>query len=105
MRAVIGWLKAQYSREAAQVKVVEDYHSTFNGNGAEVLEDMRRFCMVYDTTHVPGDSHSTAINEGKRQAYLHIVHMLETSLEEIQQPKKKGHTDDRDAERPANADD
>lgn len=104
MRHVIKWLKAQYSRSADQSKVVLDYHKTFEHNGAQVLEDLRRFCYVYDTTHVNGDSHASAINEGKRQAYLHIVHMLETTLEETQPPTQKDFTDDRDSERHAVAD-
>jgi uncharacterized protein YdbL (DUF1318 family) len=105
MRAVIRWLRGQYTREAIQQAVAEDFKATFEAKHAgRVLEDLRRFCMVYDTTHVAGDSHATAINEGKRQVYLHIVNMLEVRPEEIQ-TRKKENRDERDDERPALADD
>lgn len=101
MKAVISWLRANYLRENTQQTVAKDFKATFNSQSAErVLEDLRRFTHVYDTTHVSGDSHATAINEGKRQVYLHIVNMLEVAPEEIK-TKKKDERDERDDERPA----
>ncbi|MGB1390637.1 MAG: hypothetical protein ACPG61_17325 [Paracoccaceae bacterium] len=100
MRGPVRWLTGQYSKEATRLRVVQSYDAVFATKGNDtVLEDLRRFCKVYDTTHVPGDSHSTAINEGKRQAYLHLVGMLEVSPEEIVTPKKEIR-DARDDERP-----
>lgn len=96
---VMRWLEKQYTDYQHCKRVVEEYSKTFK-DADRVLEDLRRFCLVYDTTHVPNDSHSTAINEGRRQVYLHLVHMLETSVDDLKS-KPKGNTDERDAERPA----
>jgi uncharacterized protein YdbL (DUF1318 family) len=104
VRAVIRWLRANYQRESTQQAVAKDFKATFEAKEAgRVLEDLRRFCMIYDTTHVSGDSHATAINEGKRQVYLHLVNMLEVRPEEIQ-TKKKEERDARDDERPISQD-
>ena len=104
-KPVIAWLRKNYSSEVAQIRVAEAYQKAIASDKGAVLEDLRRFCMVYDTTHVPGDPQGTAINEGKRQVYLHLVNMLEVTPEEIKPPKGKDNEDDRDAERPPIADD
>lgn len=38
---------------------------------------------MLSTSHVPGDSHSTAYNEGTRQCVLYILQQLNTSEEDL----------------------
>ena len=49
------------------------YRMCFNSPAGErVLHDLYKFCRVMDTTHVPGESHETAFNEGKRRVFNRI---------------------------------
>lgn len=42
-------------------------------NGEEVLKDLLQFCMYNSPTHVIGDSHQSAYNEGMRRVALRII--------------------------------
>ena len=44
--------------------------------GKDVLDDLRKQ-YGRKTSHVPGDSHTTAYNEGCRRALLRIENMIE----------------------------
>lgn len=37
-----------------------------------VLRDLERYCFGRESTHVAGDSHASAVNEGMRVAYLRV---------------------------------
>ena len=44
--------------------------------GERVLHDLYGFCKVMNPSHVPGESHETAFNEGKRRVFTRIfLHM------------------------------
>lgn len=96
MRSVVDWIRRHYG-PGERVPLLRAYHDVFEKSGGPVLEDLRRFCYVYDTTHVPGDPAASNINEGKRQTYIHIVQMLETQPSQLVEAKP---SDDRDTERP-----
>ena len=77
------WLKHNYGDQATAV--VGCYHRALgpdSRDGGHILEDLRRVCLVYETSATMGkdgtiDPIRMAINEGRRQAYLHIVNVLQ----------------------------
>jgi hypothetical protein len=58
---------------------IEAYHIFTTPEGKLVLEDLEKSNFIYQSTHVPGDPHGTAINEGRRVAILGIQRMLEAA--------------------------
>ena len=53
------------------------YKQTFESdNGKIVLEDLKKRCSFYNTTHIKGDSHESAFLEGTRSVILFINNML-----------------------------
>lgn len=52
--------------------------------GSAVLADLADFCFAMSGTTVPGDTHLTAENNGRRAVFLHIQAMMETDHKAIQ---------------------
>lgn len=52
-------------------------------SATQVLADLRRFCKATDSSHVPGDPYSTAVNEGRREVWNWIQGYLNLSDEQI----------------------
>ncbi len=53
------------------------YKQTFSSEaGEKVLEDLKKRCSFYNTTHIKGDSHESAFLEGTRFVILFINNML-----------------------------
>ena len=53
------------------------YKQIFNSpEGKEVLEDLKKRCSFYSTSHIKGDSHESAFLEGTRSVVLFIKNML-----------------------------
>ena len=53
------------------------YKQIFNSpEGKEVLEDLKKRCSFYSTSHIKGDSHESAFLEGTRSVILFINNML-----------------------------
>jgi hypothetical protein len=66
-----GYAKAERARLA--------YALTFAADRPEaraVLRDLAVYCNVAQTSFVPNDPHATAFNEGRRDAFNHVVEML-----------------------------
>ena len=62
-----------------------DYHykTLFNTEaGKKVLLDLANRCRIARVTHVPGDTHETAFNEGRRSVYIYIAKMVSQKIEE-----------------------
>lgn len=60
------------------------YARVFNTpDGRAVLADMARFSGYDKPCHVPGDSHSTAWNDGVRRPVVRIRRLLNMSEDEI----------------------
>ena len=58
-----------------------EYQKVFSSdNGKKVLWDLMKHCGMLGTSHVPGDSHSTAYNEGSRTVALYILTKLNTNI-------------------------
>jgi len=54
-----------------------DYKFIFGSDeGKRVLEDLRKRCHIYSTTHVQGDSHESAYYEGQRSIVVFINNLL-----------------------------
>lgn len=101
VKPVLRWLHKIWGNPDDIQRVVQDYRARFDDMDAHALEDLRRFCFVYDTTQVPGDPHTSAVNEGRRQAYIHITHMLLLTDADIEAPKPEPiEKDSRDEPRP-----
>jgi len=63
------------SKELKQLEL--NYKQVFNSpEGKSVLEDLKKRCGFYSTTHTKGDSHESAFLEGTRSAILFINNML-----------------------------
>ena len=53
------------------------YKQVFNSEeGKLVLEDLKKRCSFYTTSHIKGDSHESAFLEGTRSVILFINNML-----------------------------
>lgn len=89
------WLKKLYPGKAASEFVARAYRNSFRGEyGAAVMLDLQKACHQLDTTATKSgamiDPIQLNINEGRRQAYLHIAAMLEVSGADL---SLKGPTD------------
>tara|TARA_B100000795_G_scaffold5468_1_gene3970 strand:+ start:543 stop:764 length:222 start_codon:yes stop_codon:yes gene_type:complete len=63
------------SKELKQLEL--NYKQIFNSTeGKEVLEDLKKRCSFYSTSHIKGDSHESAFLEGTRSVVLFINNML-----------------------------
>ena len=63
------------SKELKQLEL--NYKQIFNSTeGKEVLEDLKKRCSFYSTSHIKGDSHESAFLEGTRSVVLCINNML-----------------------------
>ena len=59
--------------------VPQYYQEMFNSDApgsAIVMADLAKFCMVWETSFVPGDEAQTHFNEGRRAVWLYILEML-----------------------------
>ena len=53
------------------------YKQTFSSDtGKALLEDLKKRCSFYSTSHIKGDSHESAFLEGTRSVVLFINNML-----------------------------
>lgn len=60
------------------------YASIFKGEmGKIVMEDLKKYCHVNDTTLVPGQPDMTGFNEGKRVVFLRICQLARINLDRI----------------------
>ena len=67
-----------------------DYQRTFEtAHGKRVLRRMMKECMFQIPSYVPGDSHGTAFNEGKRAAVLEIIDRLKWDLRQLEEELRK----------------
>src|SRR3989304_835860 len=107
------WLKRIYQTPGVRTYVARAYRSAFSHeHGLAVLQDLQKACYIIDTTAAgtqnrPLDPVQLAVNEGRRQAYLHIAGMLQVAGLELtpKGPTDHDHRDERrdpghDAERP-----
>ena len=63
------------SKDLKQLEL--DYKQVFNSpEGKNVLEDLKKRCSFYSTSHIKGDSHESAFLEGTRSVILFINNML-----------------------------
>jgi len=72
------------------------YHDLLNiPEGKEMLADMAHRHYMFTTTHVPGDPHYTAFNEGRRSVVVELLQLANISLSELQATLKRQETDGR----------
>lgn len=82
MRASGGLLRSCSPRK--KLRRTAAYHRTFAGVDADVvLADLEDFCHAYQTTLVPGDTHQSAMLEGRRQVFLHVFQYMRYDPAEI----------------------
>lgn len=78
------WLEANYRTQAAREFIARAYRRAFSPGseaGQAVLADLAKACFIMDTTatrrgNAPIDQIEMNIQEGRRQAYMHIAAML-----------------------------
>ena len=59
------------------LELIKDYKIIFNTDeGKRVLDDLKKRSYFHNTTHVQGDSHESAYNEGQRS----LVVFMETLI-------------------------
>lgn len=76
--------EATERRRANEERLLIAYRNTFDvGDGRVVFEDLAKFCGFTQANHVPGDSHSTAFNEGMRNVFLRIFTLSNHTLEDV----------------------
>ena len=55
----------------------EDYKIVFGSDqGKKVLQDLKKRCHFYTTTHVQGDSHESAFFEGQRSIIVFVENFI-----------------------------
>ena len=55
----------------------EDYKIVFGSDqGKKVLQDLKKRCHFYTTTHVQGDSHESAYYEGQRSIIVFVENLI-----------------------------
>jgi hypothetical protein len=61
-----------------QIKQLQqDYKITFGSDeGKRVLDDLKKRCHFYSTTHVQGDSHESAFFEGQRSIIVFMEKLI-----------------------------
>ena len=65
-------------------KRLADYRAIFEGlQGERVLADLCHRHGVFDPCHVPGDSYTTAYNDGRRSVVVDLLRYLGTDLERL----------------------
>lgn len=102
MAEISRWLHDQYGDDDAPRIIQAMRRLDKNEDFHVILEDLRRFCFVYDTpiVTVPTEGQTTESNIGRHQVFLHIVKMIEAPM-----PKpKQQEVDHRDEPRPEPAD-
>lgn len=92
MNPLLNWLRKSWAGK--EHVVVADYKKRLDF-ASPMMEDLRMFCNVYETTNRPGDPTAIYIEEGKRQVYNHLVKMHTISDEELKPQPKKEHVDER----------
>ena len=66
------WLSARDLRRRQAL-----YRRVFDGpDGDAVLADLARFCRAFTTTFVAGDSHASALGEGRREVFNRIAGLI-----------------------------
>jgi len=71
-------------RNRRALRLVKAYDQVFSTpDGREVLEDLAHKFWLTATGHIPGDTHTTAFNEGQRSVVLHILQALRTDTARI----------------------
>jgi hypothetical protein len=78
-----GTLKA-FPHVQRRLELANAYQAAFqSGDGRIVLRDLLQQGGLLSVSHVEGDSHATAFNDGKRAMALHIVERLRWSEGEM----------------------
>ena len=62
--------------------LIKDYQFVFNSNeGKNILEDLKKRCHFYNTTHVKGDSHESAFYEGQRSIVVFMESLIKSKTD------------------------
>ena len=78
-------LKQDTEKAGRVLAIVADYQRVFNTeSGKRVLRRMMKECGFLTPSFVPGDSHGTAFNEGKRAALLDICNRMKLDIKKIE---------------------
>jgi hypothetical protein len=106
---VSDWLLANYGPGAKAL--VGSYRRRLDdgtNDAKHIMEDLRRFCSIYDTPAVSDksgrtDEFATMRMIGRMEVFQHIAHVLGVTEDDLKPEKET--TDDRDSRRgPGNAD-
>jgi hypothetical protein len=78
-----------------QQSISSDYKKIFESHGGKnVLWDLMKFTGFLGPSHVIGDSHTTAFNDGQKATVLHILKTLKYDQEKLQKQIDRGIEDD-----------
>lgn len=99
------WLLDQYPRQEA-VAVAAAYRRALGGDNPTlnaVWADLRRFCVIRDTTAVRTadgsvDPIGMAILEGRRQVFTHIANVLDVPADDLEERTAKNDDTRRDGD-------
>lgn len=106
---VLDWLLGNYGPNFAKALVGSYRRRLDDGSNdaKHIMEDLRRFCSIYDTPAIHDkngrtDESATMRMIGRIEVFQHIAHVLGVTEDDL---KPKETTDDRDSRRgPGNAD-
>jgi hypothetical protein len=85
--------KARSRALAAQ----KDYKLLFNSDlGKKVLADLSKVVGFLERTHVPGDPHSTAFNDGQKDVLRYIYSKINVDYKKLEAKIAEGVKDERD---------
>lgn len=81
-------------RSLASLQNYKDVFSTLKGKN--VLWDLFKECHLISPSFVPGDSHGSAFNDGKRSVALYIIKKLNQKPSDMEKLINKGVDYDRE---------
>lgn len=78
MKGAVEWLVSLFGKKDASsvARAYQDQIDIDTPNGKAIMTDLAWYCNDTHTTFVPGDPYQTALNEGRRDVYLHIKEVL-----------------------------
>jgi hypothetical protein len=70
----------------AYKRVFLDGRDGFHPDAKTVIDDLKQFCKVLDTSFNPNADKAIYINEGRREVFLRIIKFLEYEVLEFAKP-------------------
>lgn len=72
-----------------EVEMISMFQQVFNGKNGEAVLSWFKVRYGDKSSHVAGDSHGTAFNEGQRSVYLQIMQFMNKDIKQLEEVQKE----------------